>query len=174
MTSAASGPHEEPAAGGFDELYETALVPVYSYLFHRSGGVREVAEDLTQEVFVAAARRIRDGHRVNEAWCIVVARNKLVDHFRAAERDRRSLRLVRDRAADRAEDLDVDLSRDEVLEVLRSLPAAQQAAVVLRYFDDLSVLEVAQRLGRSERATEGLLRRGRAGFRVAYREKVDG
>jgi RNA polymerase sigma-70 factor (ECF subfamily) len=104
----------------------------------------------------------------------VVARNKLVDHFRAAERARRSLRLVRDRAADRTEDIDVDLSRDEVLEVLRSLPAAQQAAVVLRYFDDLSVQEVARRLGRSERATEGLLRRGRDGFRVAYREKVDG
>jgi DNA-directed RNA polymerase specialized sigma24 family protein len=53
------------------------------------------------------------------------------------------------------------------------LPAAQQAAVVLRYFDDLSIQEVAKRLGRSERATEGLLRRGRDGFRVAYREKVD-
>jgi RNA polymerase sigma-70 factor (ECF subfamily) len=162
-----------PAAGRFDALYEAALVPVYSYLFHRSGGVREVAEDLTQEVFVAAARRLRDGHCVNEAWCIVVARNKLVDHFRAAERDRRSLRLVGDRTADRTEDVDVDLSRDEVLEALRSLPAAQQAAVVLRYFDDLSVHEVARRLRRSDRATEGLLRRGRDGFRVAYREKVD-
>ena len=47
MTSAASGPRQVPAAGSFDELYEAALVPVYSYLFHRSGGVREVAEDLT-------------------------------------------------------------------------------------------------------------------------------
>jgi RNA polymerase sigma-70 factor (ECF subfamily) len=135
--------------------------------------MREVAEDLTQEVFVAAARRIRDGHPVNASWCIVVARNKLVDHFRAAERHRRSLRLVRDGGPDRTEDIDVELSRDEVLEVLRSLPAAQQAAVVLRYFDDLSVQDVARRLGRSERATEGLLRRGRDGFRVAYEEMVD-
>jgi RNA polymerase sigma-70 factor (ECF subfamily) len=163
-----------PAADSFDELYDAALLPVYSYLFHRSGGVREVAEDLTQEVFVAAARRLRDGRPANAAWCIVVARNKLVDHFRAAERDRRGLRLVRGRVADAMEVVDLELSRDEVLEVLRSLPAAQQAAVVLRYLDDLSVQEVARRLGRSERATEGLLRRGRDGFRAAYREKVDG
>jgi RNA polymerase sigma-70 factor (ECF subfamily) len=163
-----------PAASNFDELYEAALVPVYSYLFHRSGGVREVAEDLTQEVFVAAARRIRDGHPVNASWCFVVARNKLVDHFRAAERYRRSIRLVSDRGPDPTEDVEIELSRDEVLDVLRALPAAQRAAVVLRYFDDLSVQEVARRLGRSERATEGLLRRGRDGFRVAYREKVDG
>ena len=174
MTRMATGPREVPAADCFDELYEAALLPVYSYLFHRCGGVREVAEDLTQEVFVAAARRLRDGHPVNATWCIVVARNKLVDHFRAAERDRRSLRLVHDRGADRTEDVDVELSRDVVFAVLRSLPAAQQAAVVLRYFDDLSVQEVANRLGRSERATEGLLRRGRDRFRVAYREKVDG
>jgi RNA polymerase sigma-70 factor (ECF subfamily) len=43
-----------------------------------------------------------------------------------------------------------------------------QAVRSLRYFDDLPVAEVARTLGRSVHATESLLNRAKAAFRLAY------
>ena len=48
-----------------------------------------MAEDLTAEVFLAAVRSVRAGkvERVTVAWLIGIARHKLVDHWRAQERE---------------------------------------------------------------------------------------
>jgi len=43
-----------------------------------------------------------------------------------------------------------------------------QAVLTLRYLDDLPVAEVARTLGRSLHATESLLSRAKAAFRLAY------
>ena len=64
---------------GFVALYERTVTDVYSYLASRVGD-RGVAEDLTQDVFVAGARRVASGDVVDLAWLIGVARHKLVDH----------------------------------------------------------------------------------------------
>ena len=45
----------------------------------------------------------------------------------------------------------------------------QRAAIVLRYQDDLSVREVGRLIGRSEKAVESLLSRGRAALRQTYK-----
>ena len=47
------------------------------------------------------------------------------------------------------------------LDGLAQLPAAQRAALVFRYVDDLSTAEVAELLDRSVAATESLLARAR-------------
>ena len=47
------------------------------------------------------------------------------------------------------------------LEALAALPTVQHAALVLRYVDDLSTVEVAALLERSVSATESLLARAR-------------
>ncbi len=70
--------------------YDAALPQVYGYLLRRCGSV-EVAEDLTSEVFLAAVRG--EGPR-DPAWLTAIARNKLVDHWRRAERESRALVLL--------------------------------------------------------------------------------
>ena len=64
--------------------------------------------------------------------------------------------------------------RETVFAALRSLPAVQQAALVLHYVDGLSVREVAAELGRSEGAAKSLLVRARERFRAAYGALTDG
>jgi RNA polymerase sigma factor (sigma-70 family) len=54
-----------------------------------------------------------------------------------------------------------------LVDAVRRLPAAQRAAITLRYIDDLPVREVAALLGRSEGAVESLLSRGRETLRRA-------
>ena len=50
-------------AGDFRRFYEDALPRVYGYLLHRCGGSASVAEDLTQETFLAAVAELKKGSR---------------------------------------------------------------------------------------------------------------
>jgi RNA polymerase sigma-70 factor (ECF subfamily) len=125
-----------------------------------------VAEDLTGETFLAAVTAVRQGTSPTAAWLITVARNKLVDHWRREAREQRTLHEV-----ERPDDpWDARLVVLRAREVLRRLGPANRAALTLRYVDDLPVPEVARLLGRTRHATEALIVRARAAFRVAYEE----
>jgi RNA polymerase sigma-70 factor (ECF subfamily) len=156
------------------ELYDAALLQVYGYLLSRCGQ-RPLAEDLTAETFLAAveAVRRRPPPELTTAWLVGVARHKLADHWRRAEREERGLRLVGNDSDQRPDDdpwderLDALLARD----VLTTLGPHHRAALTLRYLDGLPVPEVAEHLGRTLHATEALLVRARAAFRQAYQRK---
>lgn len=157
---------------GFWVLYEQALPNVYGFLVRRCS--RTVAEDLTQEVFVTAARAMAqgDGTKVTLPWLMTAARSRLVDHYRSEGRRDRNLRLAwstrPDGSQPSAETTSVARSLSAGTEAaLMALPAMQRAALVLHHLDDLSVVEVADRLGKSVRATESLLARARRRFRAA-------
>lgn len=155
----------------FRAWYDAALPTVYGYVFHRCGGVRQVAEELTQEAFVEAVRsRDRfDGRSDPVTWVCAIAKHRLVDHFRRQHRDeRRRLRLLSGgEGADAPVAGSGSEDRDAVLRTLCELPPLQRAALVLHYLDDLPVSEIARDLDRSESAVESLLARGRDGFRRA-------
>lgn len=152
----------------FDVWYREAMPRVYAYLYSRCGGDVALAEDLTQQAFVEAVRNADrwDGTAELVTWIVAIARHKLVDHFRRLERDARRDTALRERsdvAAVPMTDVDLDIKR-----ALDALPPEQRLALVLRAVDGLSVREVAAELGRSEDATESLIRRARAAFRQAY------
>jgi hypothetical protein len=64
----------------FDGFYEDALPRVYGYFLHRCGGSVPVAEDLTQETFLAAVAELRKGRRIDAPirWIFGIARHKLL------------------------------------------------------------------------------------------------
>lgn len=149
-------------------LYDEALPQVYGYLLARCGR-RALAEDLTSETFLAAAAAC---HRtpppaLSTGWLVGVARHKLVDHWRSADREERGLRAVDEPAGPDEWDethLDALLAR----QVLDALSGPHRAALTLRYLDGLPVPDVARTLGRTVHATEALLVRARAAFRRTY------
>jgi RNA polymerase sigma-70 factor (ECF subfamily) len=147
---------------------------VYGFVFRRCGGDVGLAEDLTQETFVAAARHFRQAADVpSPAWLYQVARSRLIDHWRAEARKERKMRLVaRDRndepSSDPAEGI---VSGDRVMAALGELPTNQHAALVLRYLDGYSNKDVARTLKRSVKATESLLARARQNLESTYREQ---
>lgn len=159
---------EQMTGEDFVALYERSLGDVYSYLFSRVRD-RALAEDLTQDVFLAGARRAATGESVEVPWLIAVARNKLVDHWRAAGRRERRLRLIQNDREDRESPLEV-LDQSRAAEVLQTLNPTYRTALVLRHVDGLSVAEVADHLGRTVAATEQVLSRARAAFRQEYGE----
>jgi len=153
------------------ELYDRALPQVYGYLLARCGE-RSVAEDLTSETFLAAARQA-DGP-LTVAWLIGVARHKLADHWRRQAREERLLRAVGAETEDRSDPWEGELDVLRARQVLATVAAQHRSALTLRYLDGLSVPEVAALLGRTVGATEALLVRARRELRLAYAEGGDG
>jgi RNA polymerase sigma-70 factor (ECF subfamily) len=130
-------------------LYDGALPQVYGYLLRRCGS-RPVAEDLTAETFLAAVDAVRkpDPPPMDVAWLIGVARHKLVDHWRRLAREERNLRAV-DAPAEAEDPWDETLDALVAQSVLDQLGPHHQAALTLRYLDDLTVPQVAAALGRT-------------------------
>ena len=163
----------------FESWYRRTLPRVYSYLFSRCGNDPALAEELSQQTFIAAVdQRSRfDGRSDSVTWLCGIARHKLADHFRLVEREeRRRMRLeVRQIQVDEATAAhppDPD-DRAAIGDALRSLPANQRAVLVFVVLDDLPVAEVARLVGKSPAATQSLLHRARDGFRRAYQGDRD-
>ena len=158
----------------FLALYDEALPEVYGYLLHRSGDV-SLAEDLTSEVFLAAARSVRRGGpaHLTVAWLIAVARNKLVDHWRRRSREERGLQLMATETLGMEAPPFEEIEEGRAQATLYRLPAHYAAALTLRYVDGLPVPAVAAEMGRTLHATESLLARARREFRRLYTEADD-
>lgn len=162
-------PQVSPAQ--FLDLYERAFRDVYSYVASRLGD-RAASEDVTQEVFISAARHFTSGGDVNIGWLKTVARSKLIDHFRGRARQDRKLEIAYSAAsAPAVSDIRPD-DATRVAQALEQLNPTYRAALVLRHVDGMSVPEVSELLARSVEATEQVLSRARAAFRTAYAQSL--
>lgn len=138
---------------------------------------REDVEDLSQEVFLRAHRILRS-QVINQprAYLHRIASSVVTDHFR--QRLRRSAPPLVMEPWD--EDLEIAAREptpeeiaigDETLRALEvaveSLPAKARQAVVLRMTEDLSYIEVAQRMGISVKTVEKHLARAMADLRAS-------
>jgi len=161
---------ESPEA--FVDFCAGALPEVYGYLLARCGD-RATAEELTSATFEAAVSAVRRATvtHLSTGWLIVVARRRLIDHWRHEERDARRIEAF---ACDEIEvatyDWDDTIDPPVGMLALARLGPHHRAALTLRYVDGLSVAEVARELARGHDATEALLQRARRAFRRAYEE----
>ena len=160
-----------PAA--FAEFYDQAAGEVFRYLARALLGDRAAAEDLTQETFAAVVIAARAGRpeALTMPWVTGVARHKLVDHYRRAARDERSLALAWSRSSDSIEFEVLDgADPRRVLEMMCHLSPEHRLVLILKYVDNLSVREIATTLNRSLHATNSLLSRARRALATSVAE----
>jgi RNA polymerase sigma-70 factor, ECF subfamily len=161
----------------FRAWYDDAVQRVYGYLYGRCAGDIELAEDITQQTFLQAIRHWQDfdGRSDPVTWLCSIGRNRLTDHYRDQDRQRRRhMRLIVREIETEPAPLDrAWADRDAVMSALRQLPDVERTALILRYVDDLSVREVAELLGRSVGGTDALLRRAKERFRIVYPKAFD-
>ena len=134
---------------------------------------RADAEDVVIETLLTAFERggtIRD-ERALRAWLIKVATNHALGTRRRTGRLVR-LEIVPDRAAQG--DIGMDSStRLVLLDGIADLPLQMRAAVVLRYYADLSVDEVAAALGKSPNTIKAQLQTALDRLRMHFAEPDD-
>ena len=164
-----------PAAGpaGFREfaLSRRAALRRTAYLV---GGDWHLADDVVQETL---ARLYADWPRLAARGSVDAYARRAVVNGVLAHRRRPWRREVAtagpdlpDRAAPGAAD---DGTRDALLQALAGLGASQRAVVVLRYWEDLSVEEVARVLGCTTGNVKSQAARGLARLRAALADDVD-
>jgi RNA polymerase sigma-70 factor (ECF subfamily) len=149
-------------------IYHDTIDALYAYVSRRCGGVREVAEDVTQETWLRAVRAwTRDGvPEIPLAWLKTVARNYLLNDLRRREPvslDSISadevLSAIDDDAGDSAEIASL------MTHALARLPANEAGLLEEFHFERFKVAQLAEKYGISERAVEGRLRRARERLR---------
>jgi len=132
------------------------LVAYASLLVGRDGD----AEDLVHDAIVKVFSRPRPLREIDEAEAYVRSAmpSIVIDRARSASSKRRA--VVRSFERDAAHpDLEAGL---DVRLALRELTSREQVCVVLRYFDDLTVPQVAARLGLAEGTVKRYLADARA------------
>ena len=150
LSAEASVPSRDGAIDLLASHFERFYKRVYAYLLHRLFD-RELADELTAEAFYRAAahhRRIYGNERQIEAWLLRTAARLADSHYRRTRLHRLLLgRFVHTRPGAVTEDPpaggDTDASRMPVQEVLRELPPRHQSVIVLRYYMQMSVDEMA-------------------------------
>ena len=145
-------------------LYERWKGPMYRFALRMSGRV-EVAEDVTQELFLAllrAAPRYDPGAGPLAPYLYGIARNLLL---RRLERERAFVALPEDVPA-QGEGVTGELARQQTVRVLhravQALPAHYREAVVLCDLEGLSYVEAASALGCAVGTVRSRLHRARA------------
>jgi RNA polymerase sigma factor (sigma-70 family) len=125
---------------------------------------RNAAEDLVQEGFIRlahSAHRIRDDTKA-VAYLRSIVLNLARDHNRRGLVSlRHHLPLDEERASTEDEIVLRDDQR-EVIEALRLLPHRQRACLVLRYYEDLGIDDIAATLSISRNSVKTHLKRGLA------------
>ena len=151
-------------AEAFGLLYDRYVTLVYRFIYYRLPD-RAQAEDLTSETFLRALRRItsvsEQGRDIG-AWLVTIARNLVLDHVKSAHY---RLSMSTDEFFEHhTEDTTeagvlAGLDQRALLEAVRLLSPEQQEAIVLRFFQGLSLAETATIMGRNAGAIKALQHR---------------
>ena len=171
----------------FEALYSRYHRRIHAYVV---GMVKDHgrAEDVTQEVFVSALRRMRETERpiAFKPWIYEIAKNACIDQFRRSRRaEEVSLeadeglapsdygRLV---GADPTPDVAVAAKQDldHLCGAFGGLSDTHHEILVMREFEGMSYREIGDRLGMSRPAVESTLFRARRRLTEEYDDLVSG
>ncbi len=154
------------------ELYERYQDVVFRFIYFRVGN-RPLAEDLAQDVWVRALKRV-DKYEYRDkdfgAWLVTIARNIVADYFKSG---RCRLEVAVGTISDSVTDERGGRSRtghepspeggvvDHIMNVtlltaVKQLNPEQQECIVLRFLRGFSVAETAQAMGKQEGAVKAL------------------
>jgi len=156
---------QEGDMGAFSELYERYYDVVFRYVLFRMND-RTLAEDITQEAFVRALRRIGSvtyQGRDIAAWFVTIARNLIFDHVKSSRYRLESITadiIELSPSTNGPEQQVLDgATNDELLRCVRKLNPDQQECIQLRFLQGLSVAETARIMDRNEGAVKALQHR---------------
>ena len=158
----------------FDSLFAKYQEYVYNIVYGIVGSPDE-ARDVSQEVFVQVFRSLPNFRRGSRfaTWLYRIAVNRAVDSARAAKGRRwlplmETLRAAPDPEASPSRSAELDAERTEIQNALMQVPIQHRDVLVLKYFQDLSVEEIAEVLGISVTAAKVRLHRARHHFKEIY------
>ena len=172
----AAGQLIQQATGGdlqaFEELVRRMQRRVYGFAYQHLRDLDE-AHDLTQEIFVKLFRNLAryDAERPFEPWFWKLAANTTINYRR------KRVPAPTDQSADHGlvnGELQLPAHDPSLVDALAQLDPAYRLPILLHYYADLPLQQVAQSLKLSVPATKSRLHRARALLRNALAESEEG
>lgn len=154
----------------WQELFERHFDAVYRFCVVLASGRHELAEEVAQQVFVIAARRIHrfdPGRTTFRAWLFGIVKNRYIANRTKEQRRKRYEESSTKEISQTVEHKETDL---RVHEALAKLPSHYRIVLEDKYLRGLSMNEIAADSGSSIEAIESLLRRARTVFARVYKQ----
>lgn len=160
----------------FDKLLTQYFKRVLNFIYRYLGN-KEIAEDLTQEVFIRiyhAAPRYQPASKF-QTWAFTIAKNLAFNEQRKNKgyfisSINADIQTQEGHVPYQIEDANAALPGDNLMseeraqtvkDAIDSLPAAQRMAVILRRYENFSYEEIAKTMKISEKAVKSLLNRAK-------------
>ena len=140
------------------QVYDENVDAVYRYV-HRRCQDHALAEDVTQDTFMAAIRSADDPSRITTGWLITIARNRLIDVLRRKTKYEEKLRLVAPNSI-MVDEVDVT-ERLRLESALGTLPVHYRLVLTLHYINGMTARAIAEELDQTLKSVEGLVHRAR-------------
>jgi RNA polymerase sigma-70 factor (ECF subfamily) len=163
IRQAVAGDHE-----AFTRLVEAYQIPVYNLAYRMLGDASE-AEDAAQETFLRAYTRLTtyQTDKKFSSWLLAIASHHCIDRLRRRRFTWLSLDelpFLEQAASEHNQPEEAAIrqeEQDEVRKMLDHLSPQYRAAVILRYWYELSYREIAEVMGTTESAVKSKLHRAR-------------
>jgi RNA polymerase sigma-70 factor (ECF subfamily) len=159
--------------------YDETFDDLYRYVRWRCGGRKDWADEIVQDTWLTAVRRMRrfDPRQGSFlAWLRGIAANLLRNELRKRRRTPKFQQSPDGEIGDAGKNslpADNQQREEEVAAALDALSEREEAVLRAKYLDGLSVAEIARAGGETPKAVESLLSRARQAFREVYRGQGD-
>lgn len=159
----------------FGEIYELHFERVYGFIARRVGE-REIAEDLTSDVFHKALANLPqfEWRGVSlAAWLLRIAANCIVDRAKKTNREVPGVDLEALEGPVTAIGLEEAERKSRLFRLVNELPAEQRRVVVMRFAEAKSIRDIAREIKKSEGAVKQLQFRALDSLRKACGDKKE-
>lgn len=159
-------------------LYRRHVESIYRYI-HLRVGRQDLAEDLTGDVFVRALEALRTYQYRGvpfSAWLYRIAHDRVVDYYRREARREEDVMVEEPQDAERgpASTLEAGLARERLGKALRRLTPDQQMVISLKFGEDMTNVQVAELMDKTEGAVKSLQHRALASLKRLMDEEHRG
>lgn len=162
----------------FDELIRLYYDYVSGFLLKNTAD-ETLSEDLTQETFLKMIRNIEKydpgGSASFGTWLITIAKNCYIDHLRRNRihlEDIDSLPVEDERNV--ADEVERKLQYEQIMEAMETLPVEQALAIKLKYVEDMTLAQIAERFGVQQKTIKSRIHDGTVKLRKKLNLKERG
>lgn len=149
-----------------DVLVRRHYKNIFSYVYRKTGDYH-LACDLTQEIFIKMMKSIKSYKQRGKfgRWLLKIAVNQCRDYYKSSDfrKEGQRTELPENLSKDGGNVWDIfqrKQQRKEVRESIIALPEYQREAIILRFYHDLKIKEIALVTGSKESTVKSRLRQG--------------
>lgn len=144
----------------FDALYQKYAERIFNYFWYRVNHQTDVADDLTQEAFLRAFKALpsfREKGYSYGTYLQAIAHNLLINYYRLTQTV--SLEMVDDIPEEISDQFEKKEQAQSVMRALYQLSPLERDIVLMKYQDDMKVVDIARITKKTENAVKLLLSR---------------